>query len=297
MIAPRYKLATLALLCFAVVVGLLSCTYQGNAPVRTSSPEQIREVKTRIKAHPLARIGDLLRVSSGEGAPKFGQYALWIFTSPDCVHCVRSLPFHRDLLRAAQSDRRQSTARLRIVVPNARRDAQLLGPESEVVQFSLGWEQVNLKPPGTPCVYLTDPAGRIVREWPGQLGASGEAEVRAALNDPPAAAAAAQTVRLPGALTREEVTLLKTSTPVTVLSVLDRKSFRPDPLGTINIPLDELAARAPAELDRKSALVADCTGVPAPICLATVNALRDQGYRAFPMEPVAGVMLRQEPAR
>ncbi len=75
-----------------------------------------------------------------------------------------------------------------------------------------------------------------------------------------------------------DLSRLSATERIAILDVRDRLAFaahhRPN---TINIPIDELIARAGREIDRTRRLVLDCSSQPAGLCRAAVRILGDLG--------------------
>lgn len=133
----------LPILCTAVV--LLSVYYGLMRRGSASNHEHIEVAKRSVRDFEAVRIGGTPHVPS-----VFGRTTFIVISSPDCVFCTESAPFHRTLLSEA------STRSIPVVlsVPNSKRDmdyVRSLGLERAMV---VDWVSLQIRPQGTPSILL-----------------------------------------------------------------------------------------------------------------------------------------------
>ncbi|MGB8771194.1 MAG: hypothetical protein WCC92_16360 [Candidatus Korobacteraceae bacterium] len=103
-----------------------------------------------------------------------------------CHFCEDSMPFYRKLANLEESNR--IDAHLVAVFPDdASTVQQLVQKEQLPLQALPGVALDRMKVAGTPTLILVDQQGRVSKVWEGELAATGEEEVIAAISKPPVA--------------------------------------------------------------------------------------------------------------
>ncbi|MCP9496358.1 MAG: rhodanese-like domain-containing protein [Pyrinomonadaceae bacterium MAG19_C2-C3] len=227
--------------------------------------------------------------------------------SQNCLYCTESAPFYR---RLAQELKKQQTAHLVAVLPDAVVDAQkyldALGVQvSEVKQASLNALGVR----GTPTLMLINQTGVITGMWVGKLTESQEIEVinqvfRRDGNTSPIVQHAVNNVSskgtpanrsqasvksegvvvtngLPAIIDEAEIESFRESgRNVVLLDVRDRPAYTKDHLPKAkNIPVDEIEARAINELSPSDIIVTYCRCHDTSLSEFAHDLLNKHGFR------------------
>jgi hypothetical protein len=197
---------------------------------------------------------------------------LLLVMQPDCAYSETSVPLYRDIVASTKGTRIGLVA----VFPQPETVAREVLRRRQLEITDVKQEQFDkLGVPGSPTLVLVDKEGKVLQVWVGQLSASREADLFAALKVPRrgwqggGALASASTPTpaspaspAPGTVTADE--LARVIDDVIVIDTRDRDVFSRQFLkGARNIPADELEARLPVEIPRGREVAlfcADCYG-------------------------------------
>jgi hypothetical protein len=100
--------------------------------------------------------------------------------SPDCVYCLKSIPFYRDLNSMADHSRERLFLATQFLDPEAGRN--FLEANDLPGIAGLGPPQPGLSTGLVPTVLLADQSGEVVKAWTGYLKASQQRDVRSAIH-------------------------------------------------------------------------------------------------------------------
>jgi len=202
---------------------------------------------------------------------------LVLVVTTSCPACRQSAPLYEALSRRAKDSQ----------------DTRLVVVSNEPVDAVRGWLDVNAIQPEeivqvedlaevgvflVPTLLIVDQKGGVTDVVVGQLSAKQEEELRARVDDP------LGSVPLDYSSASSEIDettlghLLDTLGPL-VVDIRDRDAYEQDPgVATVNIPGQELSARAPIELSRSRPLIVDCSGGVVASCHAAAVHLRNLGF-------------------
>ena len=236
--------------------------------------DYIQDVKHNISSMPIVTPGRIL--ANKRAGALSSQWAMVLFTSPDCGYCQRSADFHRRLIDEARS----RSLPLVVAVPRVKEAAKFLSKLNRQRIDAESWEDLTLRADGTPSLVLIGPGGAVRKVWLGLLSAEREQAVLRAIGNPSQVSVAVRS--LPSGelmLTSDQLERLRAQRPVTILYAGEREGFVANATsGAINIPLDELSVRAEAELNRSEVQVLDCVALNDNVCFAARRTLIDLGF-------------------
>jgi len=205
------------------------------------------------------KVGDRIGLKGGE----LGGATIILATSATCQYCKESQAFHQALIAKAHELGRKVlvlTSRTGEAPPET---ALALGPDDGTLHLDL----TSIGVSGTPSVIALDPAARVVGLWVGKMNSAQEKTVLARLEGGHTLTRAG-TGWAPGSGVGEELTESDATGRLSRFLVLDiRARTEADTGGArINIPVDELAARADLELPRDRDLLLDCSSLDSSLC-------------------------------
>jgi hypothetical protein len=204
-----------------------------------------------------------------------------------CRYCLASIPFYKDLLRSDTSGSLRTLA----IFPQPVEESQRY-----VREHGLGFNDIresrlsDIDVAGTPTLILVDSKGRVQGAWAGKLDSKQEAEVFHALRLKRVASMPAVFGDSKGvATTALQVDLRPFVDNGLLVDVRPRSAFAESHLAkSINIPLDELEARAPHELAADDNIVVYCdqyapcetpsSNTMSAYCKLSQGALLDLGF-------------------
>ena len=112
--------------------------------------------------------------------------ALVLALRSGCHFCEASMPFYRKLAKLEQSN--QIGVHLIAVFPDDPAVVrQVVETQQLTIEVVAAFELGQVKVQGTPTLMLVDEQGRVSKVWMGELAATEEAEVIAAISKPPTA--------------------------------------------------------------------------------------------------------------
>jgi rhodanese-related sulfurtransferase len=263
--------------CFVLLLGY---TIAPRFSTRTEDLTYVQDIKQRISGLPIILPGKGITVRRVDLSAH--PYTWVLFTSPDCSFCVKSADFHRRLYTQATSHRIPVV----VSVPSVRNARGFLESTGLAGAIHVGWEDVSRRPQGTPALALVGQRGDVRRVWLGQLPPDAETEVFNAMADP--ARIHVPTRHLQSGermLTLADVKLISAKKPPVLLSIAERTSYSREHLaGAVNIPLAELAVRAPLELKARDLTIVDCTAELDVKCSMALKTLAEFGLRGAPLD-------------
>lgn len=131
----------------------------------------------------------------------------------------------------------------------------------------------------TPTLIITDGGGRVTDVIVGMIPLEDEAKVLTKVREPRSNLPPFD-VSTPGPHPLRSAQDYAALRSAMVLDVRDRGSFRRGHLeSALNIPQDELAARAPIELRRDSPVIVDCSRTQPDICFQAYSQLSSTGFK------------------
>lgn len=200
--------------------------------------------------------------------------------SADCRVCQESRPFYRQLIAMSAA-------------PSARFGVSILlnksaGKEEFVKSLGRGHSrahEVRLKEFGihrTPTAWVIARGGGVLFVQVGRLSKAREGNLVGLANGrfPSLEVASAYEDELPFELTEAAFRQLTANGVTQLLDVRAREAsaLQRGPFRAVNIPLDELPARAPEELDPKVRTVVDCTHLDPRVCDAAAFGMGREGF-------------------
>lgn len=202
---------------------------------------------------------------------------LVMITSPKCVYCRRSIPFHQALLASADA----KSIPAYVLVPNVHEAQEYLRSSGLSKAHVVDWAAVHTRFTGTPTLIMIDSVGVIQRVWIGMVGSS---ERRQEIQDILLGKRPLQNVasRLDSGepnLTIDSLVSISRSQSVRVIDVRTRALYADSHVAdAVNIPFDELTQRVPFELNKSYLNVVDCSALSTTRCSSTVKLLERRGF-------------------
>jgi hypothetical protein len=250
----------------------------------------VRRFDAGADSRPLLQIGDEIQITGVDWSKN--PRTLVLALSANCRFCGEGSAFYAALLRMQKAGSWGAIAAFPESVETAQ--AYMRGQGYAIDQsYQVPLSRIGVT--ATPTLLVVDQNGRLVQQWIGVLGPSEEADVAAHLGvDEEFRTARVETDRVrtsatttwsPVVTTSELQDLLKTGAVVNVIDVRERHLYAARRLGAArNIPVDELAIRAPHELRPDLPIIVYCSfsaaceanGVPS-LCSQAASQLRRVG--------------------
>jgi hypothetical protein len=176
--------------------------------------------------------------------------------SVGCHWCAESASFYRDLLRGREPNSPKAIAVLPQAVDASSAYLHSMGIEVIAVKQS---DLSKIGVSGTPTLILVDSDGKIQQSWSGWVPPASQGEIFAAMRSSPSRAAGRSTDAAAPKIPRSNAllnsnglaALLRTEDSIAIVDVRNRKKFRTGHIANaIDIPIDELEARAPHEIPK-----------------------------------------------
>jgi rhodanese-related sulfurtransferase len=229
----------------------------------------------RADVSPPVQPGQPLRLEGVEWSA--ADHTVVVLVSPTCPACNASSAFFQ---RLTQAVRATPKARLAFIAAEP-----ILDVEAWLQQRNISAQAViHVSKPVSlgffivPSLVIVDSRGIVTDLMANRLTDGEQARVLARVTDP--ASPALNNAVAARELSKTDFEHLIASERPIVLDVRDRDSFhRASRPGAVNIPLDELALRAPFELANRTAVAIDCDGVPILSCRQAAMVLTDDGGR------------------
>jgi hypothetical protein len=207
-----------------------------------------------------------------------GSLTVVLFVHTDCVHCRNSLGFYRDLVSAAQEREGNRVVVASVEAPSKVRAWLREGGTSveKVVQVrraaALGLSL-------TPTILFVNNEGGVTDALLGALDPTQRAGVMGRVRG----AAAPERLDNTGYVTEINEAMLAELQKERLLAIVDARDrerfrFSRARVGAINIPIDELSSRAPAELEKARLTVIECPAEPAHRCRQAGRTVRSLGF-------------------
>lgn len=260
--------------------------YRTIAPhfIASNDMSRMNGVKSALANHPVMFPGKHLSVNK----PNMGvqPYTFFLFTSPDCAFCVNSALFHKRLLSEAAS----RSVPFFVAVPVADKPPEYLASTGIAPSKLLGWLDFNMRVVGTPSLVLVDSQGTVRKVWTGQVASAAQGEVLDAVRDPSRVGLPVRRLESGDPMLKPaELRRMGSMKPVTIISIAERGSFKTEHAAeAVNIPFEELAARAAIDLKRSHLNVVDCTVEPDSRCSLALRMLTDQGFQTAALDRSSG---------
>jgi len=179
----------------------------------------------------------------------------------DCPYCELSVPFYQKLSKELKAQ----DVSLVILVPDSTPDgnayAEGLGLSFDSLQ-RVQFDGIGIKK--TPTLVLVDGRGEVQRVWAGRLSPNREVEMLGYLKGDPAAISdrdipETSEINIPVIKPDALLALMAKTRSMVLLDVRTREQYDDSHIADAkNIPKDELAMRAPTELDKVSPIVTYC---------------------------------------
>jgi rhodanese-related sulfurtransferase len=191
-----------------------------------------------------------------------------------CKFCTESAPFYKELVEKQMTE---GSFQLVAVFPESLNESrqyleELKVPITEIRQSSL--RRLGFK--GTPSVVVVDRFGSVKSISLGKLTAEDESQMIASLDNVTGKTSISTDKR---AVSLKEVETLRIKNKVVVLDIREREAYSREHLaGTVNIPIDELEARAVNELPPDSVVVIHCNCNDSQLKDLARTTLRSQGF-------------------
>ncbi len=200
---------------------------------------------------------------------------LIIALDPSCQYCVQSSAFYQRLSGEIPRDHTQVVALMSIPENQGRVFLDQLGLVAD------GIKQVSFKQVGvfvTPTIVAVDSIGMAKAIWIGKLDREAEDELLSVVHEPDGK----EVLRAEDALieVNELQHRLKANARLTIIDVDDREVFLTGHIsGSVNIPFDELEARARHELDSSAQIIIYCRCVSDGTSRLAARVLYTLGFR------------------
>lgn len=209
-------------------------------------------------------------------------YAFYLFVSPECQPCQRSVPFYKQLL----SEAAMHSVSMAVVVPEMNEARAYVASLANKFPTTLLWSDFNLRVSATPSLVLVDMQGIVRRVWLGTPRAD-QAAILGAVRDPASVGPPRARLTESGEkmLNLDDIARIRKTRRVSIVSIAERRAFRAEKSAeSRNIPLEELGARAAIELRRTDLNVIDCTAEQNISCSLAMQVLRDEGFEAAALD-------------
>jgi len=204
---------------------------------------------------------------------------LVIAIQTSCQFCESSLAFYQELIRSNNTAKK---LQIFMVFPESLSEARQYLREHSLDGIQVRQAEMSrLRIPGTPTLLLVNESGRLEAGWFGKLSAAKEMEVlaklslkRSAEKRSPMSAAIAH-VEDSRAISAQSFAKQNRRSPI--LDIRPRDEFRAGHIaGALNIPRDELEARALHEMPTAAEIVVYCNA-----CTPCINKLELEGALSF----------------
>ena len=263
-----------------IISAFMVLVYRALQPGTSNVNRDIEQVKRDVADYPVVFAGKRLFVKGMDLTER--PYTFFLFLSPDCEVCRQSASSHERLLSEAAS----RSVSMFVALPTAREGQSFLASVGITDAKTIGWRDLNMRVVGTPSLVLADRNGIVLRVWLGKLDAVAESAVLDAIRDPTRVSLPVRRLRSGELLLKpDELRRIALTRNVKIISIRQRGSFARDHASeAINIPLDELAARAPIELKGSDLNVVDCSAEIDAQCSLAVRVLADGGFEAAALD-------------
>src|SRR5579883_549032 len=205
---------------------------------------------------------------------------LVIVTNEQCPYCRASSDFHRKLVSILGEK-----GRAYVAVPDLKKQKEYLNALKVPSQRARKWDDLSFRVSATPTVVLIGPDSKVKSIWIGRLDATGEEQVLQAIEDgssarrlvPPRTAEQLDRLNTGAPIRETEIATLRAAGSALIVDVREMGRFQPSELArVVNIPLRELAIRAPIEA-RAERVIVDCSNITTASCNDSARILAAGG--------------------